>query len=231
LAAPFEADHVEPRRESKASLQKSMKFTVDPAIPLLGMVARIDQQKGVDLLAKIIPELMNRQTVQMVVLGSGDEALLRELDHHAKDYPDQIRLCTEFNDPLAHHIYGGCDLFLMPSRFEPCGLGQMISMRYGAIPVVANTGGLHDTVRPAAGNSGTGFLFQPGNASAFLDAIYEALTLYADKPAWTALQRRAMNEDFSWAASMPAYLEAYRRALGRKPGMQPPSQSKIRKTR
>ncbi len=123
---------------------------------------------------------------------------------------------TDFNDPLAHNIYGASDLFLMPSRFEPCGLSQMISMRYGSIPVVANTGGLHDTVKPATRDSGTGFIFQPGNAAAFLAAIQEALVLFKDKPAWEALQRRAMSEDFSWSASIPKYLEMYNKALGRK---------------
>ena len=123
---------------------------------------------------------------------------------------------TDFNDPLAHHIYGGSDIFLMPSRFEPCGLSQMISMRYGSIPVVANTGGLHDTVKPVIKASGTGFIFQPGNAAGFADAIQEAITLYRDPIAWEALQRRAMSEDFSWNASVLKYLETYRRALGRK---------------
>lgn len=216
LAAPFDADHLPARREGKAALQESLKFTVDPDIPLLGMVARIDRQKGVDLLAQIIPELMNRQNVQIVVLGQGDEALLREFDRDARQYPGHIRVSTDFNDPLAHHIYGGCDLFLMPSRFEPCGLSQLISMRYGAIPVVANTGGLHDTVTQAGADAGTGFLFQPGNAAGFLNAIENALAMFRDSSAWSALRRRAMAQDFSWNSASPAYLEIYRRALGRK---------------
>jgi starch synthase len=215
LARPFDADRLEARREGKSALQKLLKLSLAPEVPVLGMVARIDQQKGVDLLTQIIPDLMNRNNVQIVVLGQGDESLLRQFEHFSKQYPGNIRLSTDFNDPLAHHIYGGCDLFLMPSRFEPCGLSQMISMRYGAIPIVANTGGLHDTVTPATRDAGTGFLFQPSNAPAFLNAIQEALQFYRDSPVWEALQRRAMSEDFSWTASAPEYLAIYRRALGR----------------
>jgi starch synthase len=231
LAAPFDADHLNERQECKLALQDSLKFTVDPKIPLLGMVARIDHQKGVDLLARIIPDLMNRHNVQIVLLGQGDENLLQEFERDARQYPGHIRVSTDFNDPLAHHIYGGCDLFLMPSRFEPCGLSQMIAMRYGAVPIVANTGGLHDTVTPAAADSGTGFLFQPGNAHGFLNAIEEALIYIQDAAAWQALQRRAMRVDFSWTASAPLYLDAYRQALGRQSMTPRRSQVKERKAR
>jgi starch synthase len=226
LARPFDAEHLGARAECKAALQESLRLPVAAEIPVLGMVARIDRQKGVDLLAEIIPELMNRRNVQIVILGQGDNALLRELQRYALQYPGQIRLSTHFNEPLAHHIYGGSDLFLMPSRFEPCGLSQMISMRYGGVPVVANTGGLHDSVQSAGPNSGTGFLFQPGNASAFLNTLLEALAFREDVPRWEALQRRAMSEDFSWKGSVEAYLDLYRRALGRKT----PRKSRSRKS-
>lgn len=229
LAAPFDADHLDARRECKAALQQSLKFTVDPRIPVLGMVARIDHQKGVDLLAQIIPELMNQHNVQLVVLGQGDSDLMREFERDAQQYPGHIRLCTDFNDPLAHHIYGGSDLFLMPSRYEPCGLSQMISMRYGAIPVVANTGGLHDSVHQAGRESGTGFLFQPDNAAAFLSAVQEALLMFRDPGSWAALQRRAMNETFSWATSVESYLHVYRKALGRLSGSVSKRKPKISK--
>src|ERR1019366_8335936 len=195
LAAPFDIDHLEARAESKAALQKSLKLMVDPNIPLLGMVARIDHQKGVDLLTQIIPDLMNRHNVQIVILGQGDDDLLRELERDAKQYPGHIRIVTDFNEPLAHHIYGGCDLFLKPSRFEPCGLSQLISMRYGTIPVVADIGGLHDTVRAATLDTGTGFVFSAGSAAGFFGAIQEALGWIRDPAAWAALQRRAMDEN------------------------------------
>ena len=231
LAAPFDADRLEARRECKAALQKSLKLNVDASIPLLGMVARIDRQKGVDLLAQIIPDLMNRYNIQMIVLGQGDEDLLREFEQDARQYPGHIRVCTDFNEPLAHHIYGGSDVFLMPSRFEPCGLSQMIAMRYGAIPVVGNTGGLHDTVTQAGSASGTGFLFQAGSAPAFMGAIEQALTMLRNREAWTALQRRAMNEDFSWTTSVPAYLSVYRQALGRRSKPSGRRRSQFPKTR
>jgi len=228
LARSFDADHLASRRACKTALQIQLKFPLEQNIPMLGMVARIDQQKGVDLLTQIIPTLLNRHNVQIVVLGQGDEALLAQLHHFAAQYPGNIRVLTDFNDPLAHNIYGSSNMFLMPSRFEPCGLSQMISMRYGSIPIVANTGGLHDTVVPATRDSGNGFVFQPGNAAAFLAAIEEALVFFKDAPAWETLQRRAMSEDFSWAASTPKYLEMYRKALGRK--TPPSSKSPARET-
>jgi starch synthase len=227
LPEPFDADHLSRRADCKVTLQKDLRFVVDPRIPVLGMVARIEEQKGVDLLTAIIPQLMNQHNVQLAILGQGDAYLLRQLDHFAKQYPGHIRVSTDFSEPLAHHIYGGSDLFLMPSRYEPCGLGQMIAMRYGAIPVVANTGGLHDTVQPVSSDSGTGFIFQPGNASAFLSAIRDAIKMFQDARAWKELQRRAMNEDHSWSKSVPAYFDVYRRALGRKT----PRRSKIPKPR
>src|SRR5258708_6035947 len=138
LAKPFDAESREGRKDCKASLQQSLKFQKSPRTPLLGMVARVDQQKGIDLLAQIVPSLMD-EGVQLVVLGQGDPALVSRLEKFETQFPRSFRMRSDFNEPLAHHIYGGSDLFLMPSRFEPCGLGQFIAMRYGAIPVVINT--------------------------------------------------------------------------------------------
>ncbi|HVO33054.1 MAG TPA: glycogen synthase GlgA [Elusimicrobiota bacterium] len=215
LAKPFEASAMNGRRDCKISLQESLRLPASLETPVLGVVARLDPQKGVDLLLEILPALMRRGT-QVVVLGQGDRDMQTRLERMQRQHPTSFRTSSEFNDPLAHHIYGGCDMFLMPSRFEPCGLGQMIAMRYGAIPVVASTGGLRDTVRPAGSESGTGFLFEPGSSSAFLAAIDEALAVYADRPRWSALQARAMNADYSWDLSSQRYVQVYRRALGRK---------------
>src|SRR5262249_43537935 len=146
----------------------------------------------------------------------------------AKQYPGHIRISTDFNDPLAHHIYGGSDIYLMPSRFEPCGLSQMIAMRYGAAPVVASTGGLRDTVMEARENNGTGFLFERGDAKAFMAAIERALAVYREANTWRSLQLRMMAQDFSWDHSVPKMLDVYRLALGRKsPKSRTPS--KVRK--
>jgi starch synthase len=214
LAKPFAVNAMAGRKDCKISLQQSLKLPVLPDTPLLGVVARLDAQKGIDLLAQILPALLSRG-VQVVVLGQGDLALQSQLEAIEKKYPDGFRIRSDFNDPLAHHIYGGADIFLMPSRFEPCGLGQLIAMRYGAIPVAASTGGLRDTITPVQGDTGTGFLFQSITATGFMAAIQEALHFFTDKMLWAKLQRRAMSSDFSWDRSAQAYLDLYRRALGR----------------
>lgn len=229
LARSFSMDRLEARRDCKTALQQSLSLDTAPGVPLLGVVARIDRQKGFDLLTKIIPDLMNKQNMQIVILGQGDPAIVQELSAYQKMYPGHMRIVTTFNEPLAHHIYGGCDIYLMPSRFEPCGLSQMISMRYGAIPVVANTGGLHDTVTAATHDSGNGFLFQPGSASAFQDAILKAIAMYRNADLWGALQRRAMSVDYSWSRSVEEYHALYRKALGLKPIRQS-SKSSLRKS-
>jgi starch synthase len=214
LAKPFDLTGLAGRRDCKAALQQSLKLPLLPDTPLLGMVARLDAQKGIDLLRQVLPHLLERG-VQAVILGQGDFAIQRALEELEQLYPKAFRVATDFNDPLAHHIYGGSDLFLMPSRFEPCGLGQLIAMRYGSIPVVADTGGLRDTVIPVRGESGTGFRFEPGSAPAFLAALQEALHYFTDKGFWSRLQRRAMEANFSWDRSAEDYLNLYRRALGR----------------
>ncbi len=217
LAHAYDLDSLQGKRDCKAALQESLRLAVDPTVPLLGMVTRIDWQKGVDLVTNIIPAIMRHRNVQLVILGQGDEALLQDLELYQRTYPGHIRLATDFNEPLAHNIFAGADLFLMPSRFEPCGLSQMISMRYGTIPIVSNTGGLHDTVQPATREAGNGFLMQPGSATSLLQAILSSIEFFHDRPSWAALQRRAMLEDFSWKKSVESYHALYRHALGRKP--------------
>jgi starch synthase len=214
LAKPFDATNLAGRRDCKTSLQQSLKLPVLPDTPLLGMVARLDPQKGIDLFLQVLPHLLERG-VQAVVLGQGDLALQAALEELERLYPKSFRVRSDFNDPLAHHIYGGADIFVMPSRFEPCGLGQLIAMRYGAIPVVADTGGLRDTVTTVRGDSGTGFRFTPDSASALLASLQEALHYFTDKGIWARIQRRAMETGFSWERSADEYLNLFRRALGR----------------
>ena len=219
LAKPFDREHLSDRRENKTHLQQSLKLTVDPRAPMLGIVARLDMQKGLDLVAQIIPDLMKRG-VQVALLGQGDLVLQRQYEALAKRFPRQFHYSSEFNEPLAHYIYAGSDLFLMPSRFEPCGLSQMIAMRYGSIPVATATGGLLDTVSPfGPGDTGTGFMFYDSTPAALMKEITHALSVFQDEPVWTALQHRAMNTDFSWTNSAQKYVSLYRRALGhRSPG-------------
>jgi starch synthase len=214
LAKPFDADNREGRKDCKAYLQQSLKLPRLPRAPLLGMVARLDPQKGADILAAIVPELM-AAGAQIVILGQGDEALRRQLETFEIRYPDAFRLRSDFNEPLAHHIYGGSDLFLMPSRFEPCGLGQLIAMRYGSIPVVMNTGGLADTVAPVNGEAGTGFVFYEASPAALQERLAQAFTLYKEETTWSRLQSRAMHMRFSWDRSAQDYADVYRQALGR----------------
>ena len=176
--------------------------------PLLGMVSRIVDQKGFDLLVELLPRL-EAADLDLVVLGSGDERYLRALTEAGKRC-GRIKLCTgSFNDPLAHRIYAGSDIFLMPSLYEPCGLGQLIALRYGAVPVVRHTGGLADTVIDVEQRGGAGFVFEEYSAQPFWGAIQRALELYGNPEKWKKLVRRGMSLDVSWDASAREYEALY----------------------
>lgn len=200
----------------KADLQRTFGLPERPDVPIIGMVSRLASQKGLDLIQEAIGELLSHD-LQFIVLGSGEpryEEFIRTL---AVLSPDKAAGVIAFDDALAHKVEAGADLFLMPSRYEPCGLNQIYSLKYGTIPVVRATGGLKDTVRefdPKAG-TGSGFLFEPYEAPAMLEAIDRALAVYRQKPAWARLVRTAMSADFSWDRSAVAYLELYQRLLGR----------------
>ena len=179
--------------------------------------SRLVSQKGLDLFPPIIERLLAEE-VQLVFLGEGDPYYEEMLKNFARQYPSKVSTTIDFNSVLAQRIYAGSDLFLMPSAFEPCGLGQLISMRYGTIPIVRATGGLADTVRDYTQNPayGTGFVFTDYTPEAFWDAIMRALRLYRDRPGeWANLVRQAMHQDFSWAKSSASYLELYQRALAK----------------
>jgi starch synthase len=182
--------------------------------PLFGMVGRLDPQKGFDLLTGAA-EAMVEAGGRLVILGTGDERLVAGLRETALRHPGRVAVLERFDRDEARRVYAASDLLLMPSRFEPCGQSQMIAMRYGTIPVVRATGGLADTVRDADADpaDGDGFVFGPPAASALLDAATRAMAAYRDPGRWQALMRRAMARDFSWAASAPRYVDAYRRAL------------------
>jgi len=178
--------------------------------PLAGMVGRLVEQKGVDLVHAIVGDLV-AMGIQLIVLGSGEKRyhdMLMELNDR---YGDMVSINIGYSDTLAARIYGGCDLFLMPSRYEPCGLGQMIALRYGTIPVVRATGGLADTVveyNPET-KEGNGFLFKDFKPGEFLKAIQRARNVYEQREEWLALVKKAMTCDFSWGASAKKYLELY----------------------
>lgn len=182
--------------------------------PLIGMVARLAEQKGLDILVEALPEIISLGA-QIVIQGTGEERYHRILTEAAGRYPKQMRVLLRFDEALARSIYAGSDLFLMPSRYEPCGLGQMIALRYGSVPLVRKTGGLADTV--AAYNSktgqGTGFVFNEYSPAALIAALRRALAVYRNKKKWTSLMRAGMKQDLSWERSAKKYVKLYRKAL------------------
>jgi starch synthase len=177
--------------------------------PLIGMVSRLADQKGFELIAEAVPEIV-ALNMQMVILGVGQRKYHELLQQIASQYPDKIAVNLAFDNELAHRIEAGCDMFLMPSRYEPCGLSQLISLRYGTIPVVRATGGLADTVIPYEKENGTGFSFHGYSAEEMMTALKQALTVYSDATRWQALMVRAMAEDWSWNKSADRYKQLYR---------------------
>ncbi len=221
LAATFTASSIERRLENKTALQAKLGFPEDAGVPLIGMVSRLFWQKGIDLAADAIEALLQTRALQFVALGQGDEENERVLVDLAERHPDRVAAKIGFNEPLGQLIYGGSDIFLMPSRYEPGGIGQLIAMRYGAVPVVRRTGGLADSVSPcdAGAGSGTGFLFDEATAAATAAALTDALELYYDHNAWRLLQVRAMSQDFSWSTTAQQYQDVYERAIAHKKSM------------
>ena len=203
LAATFDADDPTGKAVCKAALQAEFGLPVAPDRPVLGIVSRLVEQKGLDLLDQVIPWLLQRTDAQLVLLGSGNALLQFAMQQHARAHPHRIAVRIGFDAALAQRIYAGSDAFLMPSRFEPCGLGQMIALRYGSVPIVRATGGLNDTVRE--GYDGNGFRFHPYAAQDFADAIERALQVYRDRESWALLRARGMREDNSWDHAAAQY--------------------------
>jgi starch synthase len=204
LARPYDADALDDKAHSKAALQRAMGLPVDAAVPLLGQVGRMTAQKGADLLVECADALAAMG--QVAILGTGERELEQALAGLARRHPGRIAVRIGFDEGLAHLVEGGADLFLMPSRYEPCGLNQMYSQRYGTPPVVHATGGLADTVDDGV----SGFVFRDYAAGAFLGAVGRAVRCRADAPAWRAVQRAGMQRDFSWSAAARRYADLYR---------------------
>ncbi len=201
------------KSKMKLVVLKEFGLPEDEKTPLIGMIGRMTDQKGYDLVAEILPELMKRE-IKMVVLGSGDPKYEQMFEDLAKKFPEKLGVYTGFNGPLAHKIEAGADMFLMPSRFEPCGLNQMYSLLYGTVPIVRKTGGLADTVIDADEypERGNGFVFEKYEPDALFDAIERALRAFADPERWRKIMLRGMKEDFSWDKSARKYLELYQKA-------------------
>lgn len=220
LAARFTFDNLAKRSTNKSFLQGELGLEIDPLVPLLAMVTRMDPQKGVDLAVDALRLLLQSDDedlprFQAVFLGTGSpilEAAARKLE---QDYPDQIRARILYSDRLSRHIYAGADALLMPSRYEPCGLSQMIAMHYGCVPIARATGGLSDTIKdPAKSDDCTGFLFKKAASSALANAIRRALKLYRRQPKrWQEIQIHGMLQDFSWDRSAQQYIQCYRMLL------------------
>lgn len=212
LSQNFSPDNLSGKQACKADLQRIFGLTENPDVPLLAMVSRLAAQKGLDLLEVVLDQLLRRD-LQFVMLGTGDKCYQDRFEAAPLRYPEQIGVKICFDEALAHKIEGGADIFLMPSRYEPSGLNQLYSMKYGTIPVVRATGGLKDSVEefdPALGN-GTGFLFESYDSSALLDAIDRALAVFRRSNEWNTLMRNAMAKDYSWSRSAREYVELYKR--------------------
>jgi len=202
------------RNKNKRELCERLALPYDQALPVIGMVTRISEQKGFGILIPVVGEIIS-SPAQLVILGNGDPAYESSLLELQAAYPQRVRVVSEYNEPLAHLIYGGADLFLMPSLFEPCGLSQMMALRYGCPPIARETGGLADTISDADHDrvGGTGFLFRDYDARALAAAVKRAINSFRKTDRWRIIQRHGMRQDFSWKRSARVYEEMYRRML------------------
>ena len=210
IFAPFSAKAPADKTVNKAELQKLLNLPVRADVPIFGIISRLVDQKGFDLIAGLMEELVNKD-IQLVILGTGDGQYEHLFKHMSWRCPDKVSANILFNEELARRIYAGSDFFLMPSLFEPCGLGQIMAMRYGTIPIVRRTGGLADTVRHYNWETGegTGFVFDDYMHSGLMWAINEALSAYYNENAMTNLRRNTLHEDFSWGRSAKRYIDLY----------------------
>lgn len=217
LPANYRRDRLAGKARDKAALQKELKLKQNPDALLIGMVGRLVEQKGVDVVLEALPELLQRN-VQLAMLGSGAAEFEVAFAQAASDYRGRVAFHPGYNEGLAHRIEAGADVFLMPSRFEPCGLNQLYSLRYGTLPIVHDVGGLADTVVQAsaanlADGTATGIVMEDLDPTAIVAAVDEGLALYVDKARWRQLMQTAMAQNFSWARSAGEYQALYQQAL------------------
>ncbi len=215
---PALPEHYQPgamsgKRACKAALQREMGLPVDPQVPVVSVVTRLAWQKGLDVLAQVLPRAV-KLPIQFMLLGTGEPALEDTYRLLARQYPEQMAINIGYDEALARRIYAGSDIFVMPSRYEPCGLGQMISMAYGTVPVVTATGGLADTVVEAPAEQ-TGFVLHGLTADDLLLALERAVLAFRDRPHWEKLVARCMARDFSWNESARKYADLYETAVAR----------------
>ena len=213
IPSNYQQKSIRKKQINKTSLLKDYGLSLDDKKPLLAMVTRLDYQKGVDLALDALLNLLDQNWIT-IILGTGDPALEQRTLELEKEFPGRFRSVIGFNNPLSHQIYAGADMLLIPSRYEPCGLTQMIAMRYGTVPIGHTTGGLKDTILDYEKDAGsTGFLFKSANSQALRNAIKRAIHTYQDQRRWKGLQRRGMGQNFSWSASAQKYLALYRQLV------------------
>lgn len=217
ISAHYDADSLPAKEANKADLQRAFGLSPDIHAPLFGIVSRLTDQKGIDLVVQAIPHLMARGA-QLAVLGTGTAALEQALAGAARHYPGRVGLVLGYDEALSHRLQAGVDVLMVPSRFEPCGLTQMYALRYGTLPLVSRVGGLADTVTDCTDDAlsdgtATGFTFGPVTVPALLNAIDRALALHPQTDRWRRVQRSAMARDVSWAASARHYVDTYRAAI------------------
>jgi starch synthase len=215
LVQNYSVDRLEDRAANKRALQGRAGLPVSEDALLFGVVTRLFAQKGIDLVAVAFDAMLGLRDIQLIVLGTGDEGVHRMLLQLEQKCPEKVKIWLDFDPPLGQQIYSGCDCFLMPSRYEPCGLGQLISLRYGAVPLVRRTGGLADTVQNAdlPLRSGTGFVFDAANPHELEHAAERALAAFENEAGWRAMQVRGMRQDWSWGQAAGKYIELYGAAV------------------
>ncbi len=211
----FTADDMPSKAYNKKCLQEEMGLPVREDVPVISMVTRLVKHKGLDLVKHVFEELL-KADLQFVILGSGEWEFETFFHEMSLKYPDKMALKLGFIPQLAHKIYAGADIFLMPSQSEPCGLAQMVALRYGTVPIVRKTGGLNDTISDSGDGEGNGFTFHDYNAHDMQNAIWRALAGYNDKEGWDTLRRRGMAYNSSWSASASLYIGLYRELTGKR---------------
>lgn len=213
----YDLDSIEKKKLNKTALQETFQLDIDSSKLLFGFIGRLVEQKGIDFIIKLASQLANLP-VQLVILGTGDQKIEKDLQAMADKHPDQIACKIGYSESLSHQIEAGCDVFLMPSRFEPCGLNQMYSLRYGTIPIVNNVGGLSDTVtslnkKGSNLKQATGFVMRDTSSDALYDEIIRAMNSFQNPDIWNTLVANAMKKDFTWKRSANEYLKLYKQAI------------------
>lgn len=217
IAVKYDFHSLDKKTQNKIALQKEFGLPQNPDVPVIGLVTRITEQKGFDLICPLLSHLA-KQDLQLIIVGEGDKKYYKYFREAQKQNPEKFGIHLEFNTERASRIFAGSDLFLMPSRFEPCGLTQMISLRYGSIPIVRNTGGLSDTITDfnIKSKTGNGFVFTAYNKMDLFAEIIEALACYKLKKTWNSLVKNVMKQSFSWEIPAQKYTEIYKKAISRK---------------